>query len=226
MVIIKEKLSLIYKIIIVIISGLGIYLNIKAFSFPTAFIYYTIQSNIFCFVFFFIIVLLTIFNKLKKNNLYYTLKGMCTMSITITMLIYQFVISKNYGVEIYATNELACVLAHLVIPILVIGDYIVFGEKGNLKKSYPFIWSLTLIFYVIFNIIYVLLGGKFIDGTNYPYYYMNIDKYGLLRVTVNCLLIYTFFIVYGVIVQFLDRKLSEYIKMHKKVLNERKYIIC
>lgn len=205
----KDRISLIYKIIIVIVSGISVYLNINAFSLNDAILYYTVQSNIMCLVFFLTIVVLTLLKKLKKNQIYYIIKGTCTMSITVTMFIYVFILSKNSSMNVYNGHEIACNLAHVVVPLLVICDYLIFGIKGNLKTSYPFIWSLTLVLYLVFDIFYVCLGGKFIDGSIYPYYYMNVEKYGYLKVGINCLMLYVFFIVYSFIVKWLDNKLAQ-----------------
>lgn len=205
----KKKISLFYKILIVIISGIGLYLNFRMSSFKENIIYFTIQSNLLCFLFYLIIVILNFTKKLKKNNIYYIFKGMVTMAITITMFVYQLLISTNGGIEGYENNMLACNFVHLIVPLMVIFDYIIFGEKGNLKKEYPFIWSLVLVAYVLFEVIYVALGGTFIGGTTYPYFYMNTAEYGLIGVCINCLMVYIFFVGYGFIVQVLDSKLSE-----------------
>lgn len=205
----KEKLSLIYKIIIVIVSGIGIYLNLKAFTPVGAVIYYTIQSNIWCFVFYLITVILMFIKKLEKNNIYYIFKGMVTMAITITMFVYQILLSSDASMNAYQNLQLECNFVHLFTPLLVITDYIIFGEKGNLKKSYPFIWSLTLVAYMIFDLLYVAIGGTFGDNLTYPYFYMDVDMYGVFGVFINCLFVYVFFIGYGTIVQTLDNKLGE-----------------
>ena len=202
----KKKLSLFYKILIVLTSGIGLYLNFKAFTIKGALIYYTIQSNLMCFLFYLSIVILYLCGKLKKNNIYYILKGLVTMAITITFFVYWIMISSS--MDAYIGHELACIFVHFIVPLLVISDYIIFGEKGNLKKNYPYIWSLTLISYVIFDIIYVSQGGTFHDGTIYPYFYMNIEQYGLLQVGINCFVIYIFFVIYGILVQKADNKLG------------------
>ena len=203
----KKKLSLIYKILIVIASAISLYLNFKAFSVSGALIYYTVQSNLLCFIFYIAIIILYLCRKLKKNNVYYILKGLVTMAITITFFVYWLMVHSS--MDAYIGNELACIFAHLIVPLLVMSDYAIFGEKGNLKKNYPYIWSITLICYVIFDIIYVLMGGTFNDGSIYPYLYMNVEKHGILQVIFNCLLIYVFFIGYGTIVQTIDNKLGK-----------------
>lgn len=204
----KEKLSLLYKIIIIIACGFGIYLNFKAFTIGGAIIYYTVQSNVMCFIFYLVTVILKIAGKLKKNSNYYILKGMVTMAITVTMVVFQFVITDS-GMTAYAGNELASIMAHIVVPLLVMSDYVIFGEKGNLKRNYPFIWSSTLVFYIIFDFVYVALGGRFGDGSIYPYLYMNIEVNGLLKVIISCITIFILFIGYGTIIQTIDQKLGK-----------------
>ena len=204
----KEKLSLLYKIIIIIACGFGIYLNFKAFTIGGAIIYYTVQSNVMCFIFYFVTIILKLTGKLKKNSNYYILKGMVTMAITVTMIVFQFVITDS-GMTAYAGNELASIMAHIVVPLLVMSDYVIFGEKGNLKRNYPFIWSSTLVFYIIFDFVYVALGGRFVYGSIYPYLYMNIEVNGLLKVIISCITIFILFIGYGTIIQTIDQKLGK-----------------
>lgn len=62
----KEKISLIYKILIVVVSGIGLYLNFKLYSFKTAILYFTNLSNILVFVFYLVGLILYFTKKLKK----------------------------------------------------------------------------------------------------------------------------------------------------------------
>ena len=109
---------------------------------------------------------------------------------------------------VYENHLFECYLVHIVVPSLVIFDYIIFGEKGNLKKSYPFIWSLVLIAYLFFYIIYISNGGLFANGTKYPYVFLDLDKYSVFHVVVNCVIVYIVFIGLGFLIQFLDNKLA------------------
>lgn len=202
----KSKLEWLYKLIIMITSCIGVCLNFNVFTVKGALIYYTVQSNLLCFVFYFVILILYILKKFKKNSMYYVVKGMVTMAMTITMVVYQLFLSSNGA---YAGHEFTSILVHLIVPLLTIFDYIIFGEKGNLKKTYPCIWTITLVFYLIFDIIYVCLGGKFNNLNNYPYFFLNIDKYGLGGVAINCLIIYIIFLIFGIVVQKFDQKLKE-----------------
>jgi len=201
----KNKLSLIYKLIIAILSGIGLYLNFQIFTIKGALIYYTVQSTLLCFVFYLLTVFLNLIGKLKYNNLYYILKGMVTLSLLITMVVYQLFLSNTNA---YDGNQMTSILVHLIIPLLVIFDYFIFGEKGNIKKSHPYMWSLTLVFYLIFFVIYALMGGKFNNQSSYPYFFLNVEEYGVMGVFINCMIIYTLFLVVGNSIQVLDQRLK------------------
>ncbi len=202
----KEKISLIYKILIVVVSGIGLYLNFKLYSFKTAILYFTNLSNILVFLFYLVGLILYFTKKLKKNDAYYIIKGMITMAITITMFVYQIILSGSMNA--FVGHEVENAFVHLIVPFLVIFDYIIFGKKGNLKKNYPFIWSFILIVYQLFVIIYSLWGGKFMES-DVPYPYMDVSKNGIWTVILNCVLVYVFFVGYGTIVQTLDNKLGK-----------------
>lgn len=204
---VKEKISLFYKILIIIVCAIGIYINVKAAPVKEILLYFTILSNIACLIFYSIIVILYMLKKLKKNNLYYIFKGMVTMAITLTFVVYQLFLSSDN--EFYQNNVIANYFVHLITPLMVMFDYVLFGEKGNLKKSYPLIWSSVLIIYTLFCEGYIISGGTFADGSKYPYFYMNVEKYGIIRVLLNCLTIYVCYLVYGYLICYLDNKIGK-----------------
>ena len=198
----KDKLSLIYKMIIVLVSFIALYLNFKFISVKVGIVYFTYLSNISCFIYYLVLVIRILLNKYKENKYHYISKGMVTMALTLTMVVYNCVLAE--GNLIYLNHELECYLVHLVIPLLVIFDYIIFGKKGNLKREYPFIWSITLFIYQIIITIYSFLGGKFIDGADFPYRYMDTALFGNWGVLLNYVLIFVLFIVYGMLVVAID----------------------
>ena len=199
----KEKIKLIYRIFIVIISAIALYLNFELLGFKEGIIYFTNLSNLLCLIYFSILIIMTLLKKVKRNDIYYIIKGMVTMAITLTMFIYNILLSAN-GMGVFEGHELECNLVHLVVPIMVILDYIMFGKKGNLKKEYVIYWCLGLFGYQVFVMIYSLLGGTFADGASYPYFYMNTEKYGVFGVFINTLVILIIYVLYGLLIQKLD----------------------
>lgn len=211
----KEKIKLIYRIFIVIISAIALYLNFELLGFKEGIIYFTNLSNLLCLIYFSILIIMTLLKKVKRNDIYYIIKGMVTMAITLTMFIYNILLSAN-GMGVFEGHELECNLVHLVVPLMVILDYIIFGEKGNLKKEYPIIWSLVLIIYQIFVVIYAAFGGTFLNGLSYPYFFMDINRFGTIGVLFNLLIVYIFFVGFGNIVQIIDNKLAKRINKNIK----------
>lgn len=203
-----KKTSLIYKLLILIVTGISLYINLKYLTFRKGIAYFTIQSNLFCFIFYLVSFILFIFKKLKKGDTYYLLKGMATMAITLTMVIYYFVIA-THGITGYEGHNIECIFAHLIVPGLIMLDYVIFGEKGHLKKNYPFIWSLFLLIYTAFSNLYVMLGGTYINGKEFAYFFMDSSKYGTSGVMINSLILYVSFVVFGIIVYYLDNKASK-----------------
>lgn len=198
----SSKVQLIYKLLIVISSAIGLFLNFRLAPVSDMLLYFTTISNLGIFIFYLVSFILYAFNKLKDNKAYYIIKGMLTVNITLTLAVYNFVIT---GGELYDNNMLACSFVHLITPGLVIVDYILFGKKGNLKYSYPWIWSLSIILYTVMCCVYVALGGVFADGNSYPYPYMNYKQYGYLGVAFNCSLIYAIYMLYCYLIVFLDK---------------------
>lgn len=201
-----KRTELFYKIMIMLFSGIGVYLNFKYFTIKGSIVYYTVQSNLMCFIFYFLIIVLTLLKKLKKENIYYVFKGMVTMAVLITMIVYQLFLA-NTGA--YDGHEFTSAIVHLIVPSLVIFDYLIFAEKGHLKKSHPYIWSLSLIVYFLFYNVYILLGGTFNDMNTCPYFFLSVDEFGYSGVIFNCMIIYVLFILFGKLVHNIDKKLVE-----------------
>ena len=203
----KEKYSLIFKTIILILSGLGLFLNFRLFGVKDILPFFTIISNLVCFIVYFFIVILMICKKLKKTESYYIIKGMSTMGITLTMCVYQLILAPN-GLGVYENHLLECELVHLIVPSLILIDYFLFAEKGNVKKMYPIYWSSILVLYLIFVIIYSSLGGTF-NGEPVPYFFLDIDKLGIFRVILYCIIISIFYIGCGHIAYLIDNKFKK-----------------
>ena len=211
----KERYSLLFKILILFISEVGLVLSFQLLGIRGSLPFFTIISNLMCFIFYLFLVLLIITKKLNKNKFYYISKGAVTMSITLTMFVYQLMIAPN-GLDVYEKNILACEIVHLIVPLLVLFDYFIFAEKGNIKKNYPIYWCTILFAYVIFVIIYSSLGGTF-NGDKVPYFFLDIEKLGLFRVIIYCIIIMIFYIGCGHIAYVIDNKLE-----NKKAQNTRK----
>ncbi len=199
----KNKIKKNYRLLIIIVTGIGLYLNFKFISVRTGILYFTIQSNIFCFLFY----VFDLIHRLRNDSIecknYHLWKGMVTSCITLTMVIYTLLVLSG-SMHSYDGHLIECLFVHYITPILVLIDSIVFDKKEDTKWSYPLIWSIPMLLYGIFHFIYVTLGGVFFDNT-YAYEFLNIEKYGIIHVLINCMVIYVCFVVCTYVVVYYEK---------------------
>ncbi|PTY40730.1 Pr6Pr family membrane protein [Brachyspira hampsonii] len=212
---IKNNFSIIYKTIIIIIGIFAVfhgffYDNLKL-DIETAY-YFTYQSNILVIVYF----ILDILNIIKKKETFYPrFKGAVTMSITVTFLVYHFLLSPTADKYIgfaYIRN----VIVHYIVPVMTIFDYIIFDKKGIYKVIDPILWLIIPILYFMFILIRARVGSPFSDGSYYPYFFIDIDKYGFKTVLRNVFFITLFFAILGYIEYFIDRLFNKVYSKHNK----------
>ena len=210
-----SNFSIIYKIIITII---GIFAVLNGFFYDnfqldieTAY-YFTYQSNILVIVYF----ILDIFNIIKKKETFYPrFKGAVTMSITVTFLVYHFLLSTTSG-KLEGIDYIRNIILHYIVPIMTIFDYIIFDKKGIYKIIDPILWLIIPILYFVFVLIRARVGSPFSDGSYYPYFFVDIDKYGLKIVLRNVFFITLFFAVLGYIEYFIDMLFNKVYGKHNK----------
>ena len=129
-----SNFSIIYKIIIIIIGTFavlnGFFYDNFQLDIETAY-YFTYQSNILVIVYF----ILDIFNIIKKKETFYPrFKGAVTMSITVTFLVYHFLLSTTSG-KLEGIDYIRNIILHYIVPIMTIFDYIIFDKKGIYKNA-------------------------------------------------------------------------------------------
>lgn len=210
-----SNFSIIYKIIITIIGTLAVFNGFFYDNFQldieTAY-YFTYQSNILVIVYF----ILDIFNIIKKKETFYPrFKGAVTMSITVTFLVYHFLLSTTSG-KLEGIDYIRNIILHYIVPIMTIFDYIIFDKKGIYKIIDPILWLIIPILYFVFVLIRARVGSPFSDGSYYPYFFVDIDKYGLKTVLRNVFFITLFFAVLGYIEYFIDMLFNKVYGKHNK----------
>jgi len=203
----KDKISLVYKFLILVITAIGLYLNFKIADPKKMILYFTMISNILVLLFYIYDIYVYIFKDSARSEKYYILKGMTIIMVCMTMIIYWLLIGQN-NMGIYTDNKMECRFVHLYIPLLTMFDYILFAKKGNLKYHYAPIWSINIVLYAIFVYTYSFLGGRFINDAKVPYSFMNIDKLGLLKVSALGITIYIMYVIISLLVIKLDKVLG------------------
>lgn len=132
------------------------------------------------------------------------------MSITVTFLIYHFLLSGGYENR---ADIIRSTILHYIVPIMTIVDYILFDKKGIYKNIDPIIWLIIPLIYFLFIFIRAKLGSELSNGSYYPYFFIDINKYGIKTVLKNALFITIAFTILGYIELFIDRLI---LKLSKK----------
>ena len=217
--------SIIYKSFIVIFAATGLAIGMGATRGGAHFqelAYFTYLSNLFVLIYFIINIIYSLAylkNHSYKNiiNVFPKVKGAMTMCISITFLVYHFLLSSNNFAmsEPYHGYNIANSLVHYIVPMMSMIDFIIFDKKGVYKKSDPLIWFLIPLVYFIFSIIRGALGKPFSDGSRYPYFFIDIDKYGMAQIALNLILLALAFLLMGYLIYFIDSKFLKLINRSK-----------
>lgn len=211
----ERKVSIIFKLLVVMSLLAGILLNVVHTTSISAILsYYTLQSNIVCLIMFLGIIIAIMSKNNYRTSIYYLLKGGSTMAILITGITYQIALApNNFYMEVSYTIQTerywANLLVHIVSPILVLLDYVLFDEKGNFKYYYPIIWLFLPLGYVIYVYTYSARGGRFygIGGSKeFAYIFLDYNQIGYGGVLKAIVVIVIVILMVSYLLVFLDRQ--------------------
>lgn len=168
-----KYLSLFLKAIIVIAAVWGI--SICAFD-PNAFmggkavwLYFTIQSNIWM-----VLVALLGAAMISMRHSFprwmSVLQLMMTVSITLTGLVYCFMLAPLMGEQAF---NLTNVLTHVVVPVVSVVDFFVSSRWLSLRGRDAWYVIIPPLYYLGFASVGYVLNWQFGPGINYPYFFLN-----------------------------------------------------
>ena len=213
----NRVLAAIYRIMAALISIFAILSDFGVFKGNIAsenIFYFTIISNILCFMMFSFLSVKTI-NEIKlygikgSTSMSPHIKGSILISIILTMTVYHFILIP-YGLKMDPSKrlELADIILHYIVPCLTIFDLILFDDKKRFKMYDPLIWIFIPLMYVIF--IYVQAGHNFIEELNcgmdkYVYAFLNLELLGKQAVESNIIKITAILIAIGYFLYGIDR---------------------
>ena len=196
------------KGIIVLLAFLGLLINsIQSDNLIESFSYYTLQSNLLIFIFFSVLLALEI-KKIPYNRQLVIIKLVLTVGIFITFLIYHFALRPvitNLNPDDYVVGDIRDILLHYAVPIMVFIDFIAFPQKLKLRWTDPLWVSVQPISYLLYTIIYTSLGGLYHLGDEvyvYPYFFLDVARYGYLGVILWSLTILMFYFIIGYLLTF------------------------
>ena len=184
------KTSIILTCVLIVSTILGIIFDCISGVGIVAFLYFTVQSNIWIMIISIIYMIYQI--KFFKNGLInipnwiYNFKFMATVAISLTFLIFTFVLApliiKDGRIdELFSINNFCL---HEVTPILSIINFSLFDSNYKFKKNTKFLGLILPIYYFIFSILLKVFSGKpyFISANNtyskFPYFFLDYETFG------------------------------------------------
>lgn len=181
----RKKCSVILKALVVVISMLGIVLNLifyanDGYSFwYKRLLYFTTQSNLWIGITFLLYFILRLIEKKKGKALigrwYYLMKYSFTVSIALTGFIFCFGLAP-FAEDGYHPWTIYSLMVHVFVPALSIADFFV-EESGVTFKRKEIAYSLIPpVYYLVFTIVVYLLGFDFGRGFNYPYFFLDFNS--------------------------------------------------
>jgi len=210
---IKNRIvALIYRCVLIVVCGIGLYITTGLYrgSFSSnSLVYYTTLSNLLCFLFYILLIIRNAANLINGDKavrmLLPRLKGAFTLMITITMIVYHFMLAGLYAdgdFSFYLQN----LILHYIVPSMVIFDWILFDPKRTFHSLDPLYWLSIPILYSAFSLIRAEIGGM-LPGrtTRYPYFFLDIDEIGWGGVLTYVALFALVFAILGYLIWALDR---------------------
>ena len=133
------------------------------------FMYFTIQSNIaiaiICAIGFYYLL------KGKEiGNIWAIIKFVGTVSITLTGVVFGFVLAPTLGAAAWNIQN---TLTHLIVPVVSVIDFFVMSDVMTFKKINVLYVIIPPILYAIYAGIGYVNNWQFAEGINYPYFFLN-----------------------------------------------------
>ena len=170
----RKILSVVLKAVVVLSAVLGTILSAIAgrsafMGGGSVFMYFTIQSNIALAVICAVGLVLLLRGKPVPDR-WYTVKFVGTVSITLTGMVFCFVLAPTMGNAAWTP---ANILTHVVVPVCAVADFFVTGVCGRIAKR-KILWvTVPPLVYAVYAGIGYARGWEFSPETNYPYFFLN-----------------------------------------------------
>lgn len=195
-----------FRLLAALAGILGVVFQVKLFGINML-LYYTEMSNILVFSFMiFLVIYEWIYGKTSNNPRLTRVKGGITMAITITFMVYHFML-RPY-VEPESFWNFSNLLVHYVAPLCMIFDTLCLDKVKTYYWFDPFIWTLIPLAYFGFGLYNGLVLQWEIPGTPdspFPYYFINVTKYGALAVAQVSAIIAVLYVLIGYILLTIKR---------------------
>ena len=218
----KKVVKLIYKIIIVACVILALCITVPKRK-AEQFWFFTVQTNLFVAIIQTILIISIIFKMcgkelpFTKSKIFSKLRLLTSFFITITFIIYCFVLAPCgmifSGKTFAEMFDFRNILLHIVVPVLAFADYVLFCPKNTVSYKqiwvfliYPAIYTLLVYLRVIFG------GSAFVSGSKYPYFFFDptLNSFGIKFVIVCLIAVAVIIVSLALAYIFMDKKIDNH----------------
>jgi len=132
----------------------SVYGQIRQFNGLDSYTYFTNLSNVFADIVL-LISLIYDLRKAEKPQIFYKIKFAATVSITLTFLIFMFILAPLYHpyISAYSHAGYASFGVHFALPLLTIIDFFIYDKKYISKKHDALFGILPALIYVVFVVV-------------------------------------------------------------------------
>ena len=154
----------------------------------------------------------------KKEDSYVTvvplLKFIGVLAIMLTFVVFNALLAGDRDPQLnWRVGSLLC---HVVLPIMFVGDWFLFRERGRVKWNYPVASVGFPLAYLTFIMAQAALlkfdTSILIPGTTtpliYPYFFVNLETQGVAGVAKWAVILFVAFMVVGFLFYGIDRVLK------------------
>ncbi|KXT76187.1 Pr6Pr family membrane protein [Streptococcus sp. DD12] len=191
-----------YRIFLTLIASCGLYLQISQ-SGPGMLLYYTVFSNLLVWCF----LIYLIWRDLKKrsdNRLLLRQKGLVTLAIGITFVVYHFLLSPYVKpADFWTLRNLS---VHYLVPIGFILDTLILDRTKSYRFYDPFVWTLVPLAYFAFALFNGLVLKWPVPGTKaspFPYWFIDLNHTAPQKVLSFVLIIFFGYLFSGYLLLFI-----------------------
>ena len=202
--------------LVAIFASFGIFDDYTNFRWDF-YVHFTNQSNYLCIAIMFAQLIQT---AKKKEDSYITavplLKFVGMLAILLTFVVFNALLAGAPDRDPQLNWRISSVLCHVLLPILFVGDWFLFRERGKTKWYYPIAAAGFPLYYVAFLLVQAVIlkfdTSILIYGTNtpliYPYFFVNLETQGIAGVAKWTVLMFVAFMAVGFVVYGVDRLLQ------------------
>lgn len=176
----------IYRLLLALLGTLGVSLQLLKDGWGML-LYYTVLSNILVTSFLFYLVWQEAKSgNINRNQKLLRVKGGVTLSITITFVVYHFLLAPLVKPEDFW--NVRNFLVHYIVPVGFILDSLILDKVKTYRITDPLKWTILPLIYSLLALLNGLVTKLPIPGSPdspYPYFFLNLESQGAIGVLIN-----------------------------------------